>query len=82
VAPPRLELGHTCVRRILNPLRLPFRQEAIRIVIDFIGRRDGCQLSAKRKNRIFDLFYLNLMSSRASLIENRKKFGPICFLSS
>jgi hypothetical protein len=29
VAPPRLELGHPCERRILNPLRLPFRQEAI-----------------------------------------------------
>ena len=28
VAPPRLELGHPCERRILNPLRLPFRQEA------------------------------------------------------
>ncbi len=28
VAPPRLELGHPCERWILNPLRLPFRQEA------------------------------------------------------
>ena len=29
VAPPRLELGRPCDRWILNPLRLPFRQEAI-----------------------------------------------------
>ena len=60
VAPPRLELGHTCVRRILNPLRLPFRQEASKIDNDFIDRSRRCQLSAKRKEDIFLSFILTL----------------------
>ncbi len=37
VAPPRLELGHPCERRILNPLRLPFRQGATLIAVPRTG---------------------------------------------
>ncbi len=69
VAPPRLELGHCCQRRILNPLRLPFRQEATLVNQSILVRK----LMVRQRSRT---------SSKVSFILKRKKLSPRCFLSS
>ena len=77
VAPPRLELGHPYERRILNPLRLPFRQEATMEAI-ILGKPKLCVNTTR--GGICN--YLNFMSSKASRMVNLRKSGPRCFLSS